>query len=81
MLAAAGPPLLAGTWLVLTGDGTCVRVGRGVIFADDVPELAGCCAADVDPVYGCPNSPGANERVEQKPSEELMTKVNPSLDL
>lgn len=33
------------------------------------------------PVYGCPNSPGENERVEQKPSDELIIKVNPSFDL
>ena len=36
---------------------------------------------DNDAVYGCPSSPGANERVEQNPSDELMSKVKPSLDL
>lgn len=32
-------------------------------------------------MYVWPNSPGANESVEQKPSEELMINVNPSADL
>jgi hypothetical protein len=33
------------------------------------------------PVYFSPNSPGAKVTAEQKPSEEVMSKVEPSLDL
>jgi hypothetical protein len=32
-------------------------------------------------VYTCPSSPSANERVEQYPSEDDMSSVNPSFDL
>ena len=32
-------------------------------------------------MYTCPSSPGLNVRLEQKPSEELMSNVRPSLDL
>lgn len=77
-LGAAELPLLDGTWVGLTGDGACVGVGRGVTLAE---VLAAFDAAAVDPEYVCPSSPGANESVEQKPSEELMIKVNPSFDL
>lgn len=31
--------------------------------------------------YTWPNSPGAKERVEQNPSDELIRTVNPSCDL
>lgn len=71
--------LVAGVWLALMGDfGTCVGVGSGVAWAEGVVELL---ASPVCPVYGCPSSPGANDNAEQKPSEELMIKVKPSLDL
>jgi len=44
-----GPPLLAGGWLDLTGDGgTCVGVGRGVAI-EEVAELA-VLAGPVGPV-------------------------------
>jgi hypothetical protein len=33
------------------------------------------------PVYFSPNSPGAKVTAEQNPSEEVMSKVEPSLDL
>lgn len=32
------------------------------------------------PVYTWPSSPGVNERVEQKPSEDDISSVRPSLD-
>jgi hypothetical protein len=31
------------------------------------------------PSYGCPNSPGENDRQEQNPSEEVIMSVRPSL--
>ena len=77
-LGAVELPLLDGTWVGLTGDGACVGVGSGVTLAE---VLVGFEPAAVDPEYVCPNSPGANESVEQKPSEELIIKVNPSFDL
>jgi hypothetical protein len=49
-----------------------VDVGKGVLF--DVDE-------GIEWGYGCPNSPGAKERVEQNPSDELMISVKPSDDL
>jgi hypothetical protein len=33
------------------------------------------------PVYAAPSSPGENERVEQKPSDDVMRRVRPSVDL
>ncbi len=54
----------------------------GVCKADVVcAEVPVVCGAVICAVYGWPNSPGAKERVEQKPSDELMIKVNPSFDL
>ena len=32
------------------------------------------------PVYTCPSSPGVNDSVEQKPSEDDISSVRPSLD-
>jgi hypothetical protein len=66
------------------GGGIFTLVGFvGVCIVDiegpaDVPVV---CGGDIGAVYGWPNSPGAKERVEQKPSEELITKVKPSSDL
>lgn len=62
-------------WLVLTGDAAWAGVGK-----DDAPALTGR-EAGIGAVYCCPNSPGANDNVEQKPSEELMISVKPSFDL
>jgi hypothetical protein len=36
---------------------------------------------DESGVYGSPSSEGEKVRVEQKPSEEVMRRVRPSLDL
>lgn len=58
------------------GEAACVGVGRGL---DVALEVTGCGA--VVAVWGCPSSPGANERVEQNPSDELMINVRPSPDL
>lgn len=33
------------------------------------------------PLYTSPSSPGENDKVEQKPSEDDINRVNPSLDL
>jgi hypothetical protein len=33
------------------------------------------------PVYGWPSSPGENVSVEQKPSEDVIKRVKPSVDL
>ena len=81
LAGGTGPMLVVDVLFVLIGDGTCVGVGKGVTFAAGVLGLAVLWPTDVDPAYGCPNSPGANERVEQNPSEELMINVNPSVDL
>jgi hypothetical protein len=76
-----GPVFVVGKPCVLTGDGTCADVDKGVAFAAGVLGLAVLWPTEVGPVYTCPSSPGAKERVEQKPSEELMINVNPSVDL
>lgn len=56
-----------GVEVVAGAGGAGVGVGRGV------------CVAGA--VYCWPSSPGAKVRVEQKPSEELIIRVRPSLDL
>ena len=60
-----------------------VGVGIGVGCADEVVEITGegLCAVGTCPVYTWPSSPCAKPRLEQNPSEELMSKVRPSLDL
>ena len=65
------------------GAETAVGVGIGVGWADDAVDMAGdgCAAVGTWPVYTCPSSPGLKVRFEQKPSEELMSNVRPSLDL
>lgn len=47
------------------------------------PDAARFCPALVarSPVNCCPSSPGVKESVEQKPSEDEMSSVRPSLDL
>lgn len=49
---------------------------------DDAAVLADAefLAAVNSPVYTCPSSPGLNEIVEQKPSEDEISRVSPSLD-
>ncbi len=66
------------------GADAAVGVGTGVACADDAVEMGagdGWCAVSTWPVYTCPSSPGLKVRFEQKPSDELMSKVRPSLDL
>lgn len=61
------------------GANTEVGVGTGVFWLD--------AAAREDrwgpssPVYTVPSSPGANDNVEQNPSEDEINNVSPSLDL
>ena len=40
----------------------------------------GWCKVGVWPVYTSPSSPGEKVRFEQKPSEELISSVKPSVD-
>lgn len=75
-------------WLLVLvkGDGGAmveVGVAIGVFCVEDtaVPLTTGCFAVGTSPVYICPSSPAAKVRVEQKPSDELMSNVRPSLDL
>jgi hypothetical protein len=66
-----------------------VGVGVGVEWFDDCAALiliaAGVACRFVaeasGPVYLSPSSPGAKVTAEQKPSEEVMSSVDPSLDL
>jgi hypothetical protein len=66
-----------------------VGVGVGVEWFDDCAALmliaAGVACRRVDeasgPVYFSPNSPGAKVTAEQNPSEDVMSNVDPSLDL
>jgi len=41
----------------------------------------GCLLFGTSPVYGLPSSPSAKVKVEQKPSDEVMRSVRPSLAL
>ncbi len=63
-----------------------IGVEPGVEAACAADELAavrtvGWCAVGTVPWYCCPSSPGMKLRVEQKPSEEVMRRVRPSMDL
>ena len=62
---------------------TGAEAAVGVGWAGDAVDVAGdgCAAVGTWPVYTCPSSPGLKVRFEQKPSEELMSNVRPSLDL
>lgn len=65
------------------GDAGCAGFGLGeacVVDCASAP-VACPCGAVADGTYGWPNSPAENARVEQKPSEELMMRVSPSVDL
>lgn len=46
-----------------------------------VPADVGGFTDPSSPVYTVPNSPGLNDIVEQKPSNEEISNVRPSLDL
>lgn len=81
LAGGTGAAVVVDALFALAGDCKCVGVGKGVRFATGLLEVAAFCPEEVGPAYGCPNSPGANERAEQKPSEELMISVNPSVDL
>jgi hypothetical protein len=54
-----------------------------VAWFDEVPAVPDVAFFTVtgSPLYSWPNSPGVNERVEQKPSEEEIRRVEPSVDL
>ena len=80
LAGGTGPVVAVDATFVLTGDGTCVEVGS-VVVAAGVLGFAVLWPTEVGPACGCPNSPGANEREEQKPSEELISSVRPSVDL
>lgn len=41
----------------------------------------GCLLVGTSPVYGLPSSPSAKVRVEQKPSDDVMSNVRPSFAL
>lgn len=65
-----------------------VGVGVGVEWFEGVPVVlmaAGVCDGRLcvarGPVYFSPNSPGAKVTAEQNPSEDVMSSVDPSLDL
>lgn len=61
---------------------TEVGVGSGVVWAEaTVLLMVGCLAVGVSPVYTCPSSPGVKVRVEQNPSDEVISNVRPSMDL
>lgn len=67
------------------GDGganTDVGVGTGVFWFDEtaVPDTTLVFFGPTSPVYTSPSSPGAKDRVEQKPSDDEMSSVRPSLD-
>jgi hypothetical protein len=66
------------------GADAAVGVGTGVGCDEDPVETGagdGWWALGTWPVNICPSSPGLKVRVEQKPSDELMSNVSPSLDL
>lgn len=67
----------------LAGGITCVVVGAGAgvgVCREVWVVLEELAVAD-GAVYCWPSSPGANVRVEQNPSDELMIRVRPSFDL
>tara|TARA_R110002060_G_scaffold65221_1_gene74236 strand:+ start:546 stop:983 length:438 start_codon:yes stop_codon:yes gene_type:complete len=70
-------------WLCGNGDGGAIEVGVaiGVFWEDETAVMDGCFAVGTSPTYLSPSSPGAKVRVEQKPSEEVIRRVKPSLDL
>ena len=84
------PPLLESLFeevedcLACVGMVAWVGVGVGVDWVDGVVvvlTLVGCCFWGAGPGWTWPSSPAANVKQEQKPSEEVMRRVRPSLDL
>ena len=70
----------------LSKDGTAGAVGVCIGVTSVVPEVEMFVGTLADrlrvwPLYTVPSSPGANANVEQKPSDEHMMRVDPSLDL
>jgi hypothetical protein len=66
------------------GDGganTAVGVGTGVFWLDTAAADPEGFWGPSSPVYTVPSSPGANDSVEQNPSEDDINSVKPSLDL
>jgi hypothetical protein len=51
------------------------------VFCEEAVGIMGCFAVGTSPLYISPSSPGAKVRVEQKPSEEVIRRVWPSVDL
>lgn len=94
-LGDAGKPaegcrcIAGGFSIVWTGMLVPVGVGVGVEWFEDCAALtliaAGVACRFVcdtsGPVYFSPSSPGAKVTAEQKPSEEVMSSVDPSFDL
>lgn len=69
---------------VWKGDGGAAFVGVaiGVVWEDETalaPTVL-LLRLGTSPVYTWPSSPELNDKVEQKPSEDVMSKVSPSLD-
>lgn len=81
LAGGTGPVGAVDAGFVLIGDGTWVEAGKDTTFGEEVFAFAAVWLTEVGPACGWPNSPGAKERVEQNPSEELMSNVNPSTDL
>ena len=81
LAGGTGPVGAVDAGVVLTGGETCVEVGKDVVFEAGVLAFAVLWLIETGPVCGWPSSPGAKERVEQKPSEELINSVKPSTDL
>lgn len=88
-VASAGGGLEGVRWRDRPGNGDGgqtaeVGVGMGVFWEE---REMGCgvgtsgFVVDESGVYGSPSSEGEKVRVEQKPSEEVMRRVRPSLDL
>lgn len=71
------------TCLSKGGADAVVGVGVGVGWVEDAAEIAGdgWRAVGTCPTYTCPSSPGLNDKFEQNPSDELMSRVSPSFDL
>jgi hypothetical protein len=66
------------------GDGgakTDVGVGTGVFWAEETAVPAVALGGPSSPLYTSPSSPGKKDSVEQNPSDEEISNVEPSLDL
>jgi hypothetical protein len=64
------------------GDGGAIEVGVAMgVFCEEALGIMGCFAVGTSPLYISPSSPGWKVRVEQKPSEEVIRRVWPSVAL